>query len=198
MENKNDTLNVLNDIKPLLKDGDVNAVVEIPAGTINKWELDKLTGEIRWEMIDKKPRVINYIGYPGNYGMIPQTLLSTEKGGDGDPLDILILGPPVERSSILKCNIIGVLYLADNGEQDDKLIAISSNSPMYGVESIDELNLNYRGVTEIVKLWFLNYKGAGKMKSKGFGNKQAAIKILTAAMNEYQLIDTKHNNEYDK
>jgi len=190
---EDDTPNLLTDIKPLLEDGDINAVVEIPAGTINKWELDKSTGQIRWEMIDEKPRVVNYIGYPGNYGMIPRTLLSKEKGGDGDPLDILVLGAPVERGDILKCKIIGVLYLQDRGEQDDKLIAVSSDSPMYGVNSIDELDNDYKGISEIVQLWFTNYKGPGKMESKGFGNKKLAMDILAEAINDYQLIDNKEN-----
>ncbi|WP_074407427.1 inorganic diphosphatase [Aquimarina megaterium] len=193
-EKESDTLNLLTDIAPLLDDGDINAVIEIPAGTLDKWELDKSTGKIRWELIDKRPRIVKYIGYPGNYGMIPRTLLSKEKGGDGDPLDILVLGPPVERGHILKCKIIGVLYLQDRGEQDDKLIAVSSDSPIYGVNSIDELNNDYKGITEIVELWFTNYKGPGKIVSKGFGNKKIAIDILTEAINEYQLKDNKHNN----
>ena len=194
---ENDTLNLLTDIVPLLEDGDINAVIEIPSGTLDKWELDKSTGKVRWELVDKKPRIVNYIGYPGNYGMIPRTLLSKENGGDGDPLDILVLGPPVERSHILKCKIIGVLYLSDRGEQDDKLIAISDNSPMYGVNSIDELNNDYKGITEIVQLWFTNYKGPGEMKSNGFGNKKVAIDILTKAINEYDLNETKHNKVYN-
>ncbi len=198
LEKEKDTLNLLTDIKPLFDDGDINVVIEIPAGTIDKWELDKSTGKIRWEMIDEKPRVVNYIGYPGNYGMVPRTLLSKEKGGDGDPLDVLVLGPPVERGQILKSKIIGVLYLQDRGEQDDKLIAVSSDSPMYGVNSIDELNNNYKGVIEIVQLWFTNYKGAGKMELKGFGNKKVAIEILKNAINDYKLNDTKHNNAYKK
>ena len=198
LEKEDDTLNLLTDIKPLLEDGDINAVIEIPAGTIDKWELDKSTGKIRWEMIDEKPRVVNYIGYPGNYGMVPRTLLSKEKGGDGDPLDVLVLGPPVERGQILKSKIIGVLYLQDRGEQDDKLISVSSHSPMYGINSLDELNNNYKGVIEIVQLWFTNYKGAGKMEFKGFGNQKVAIEILKNAINDYKLNDTKLNNVYTK
>ncbi|MCA0133925.1 inorganic diphosphatase [Winogradskyella alexanderae] len=193
LEKENDTLNLLTDINPLLEDGDINAVIEIPAGTIDKWELNKSTGQIQWELIDNKPRRINYIGYPGNYGMIPMTLLSKEKGGDGDPLDILVLGPPGERNQILKSKIIGVLYLRDRSEQDDKLIAVSNDSPMYEVNSIDELNDNYKGITEIVELWFENYKGPGEIELNGYGNKKAAIDILTKAINEYQLNNTKHN-----
>jgi len=60
--------------------------------------------------------------------MIPQTLLSKENGGDGDPLDVIILGPSISRGSVVKAHLIGVLKLLDGGEQDDKLIAIIDNS----------------------------------------------------------------------
>ena len=87
----------------------------------------------------------------------------------------------------MKCKIIGVLYLTDRGEQDDKLIAVLSGTPLYGVNSIEELNENYKGISEILQLWFTNYKGPGKMESKGFGDKNSALKILKAAIEEYQL-----------
>lgn len=192
---ENKTINLLTDIEPLAEDGDINTVIEIPAGTIDKWEVDKSTGELRWEMIGEKPRVVNYIGYPGNYGMVPQTLLSREKGGDGDPLDVIVLGPPVERGQILKSKVIGVLHLRDRGEHDDKLIAVSSTSPMYGVNSIDELDNNYKGVIEIVQLWFTNYKGDGKMEFRGFGDRQVALEILKNAIAQYQLNDTKQSTK---
>jgi inorganic pyrophosphatase len=122
--------NFLTGYKPFFEDGDINVVVEIPAGTLEKWEVDKTDGKMKWEFVDKKPRIINYLGYPGNYGMIPGTLLSKELGGDGDPLDVIVLGPPVERGSIVKCKLIGVLYLLDRGEKDDKLIAILADAPI--------------------------------------------------------------------
>ena len=178
--------NLLRDIIPLIEDGDVNAVIEIPSGTLEKWELNKSTGQVQWELVDSTPRIVNYLGYPGNYGMIPQTLLSKEKGGDGDPLDIIVLGPPATRGGIVKCKIIGVLYLTDRGERDDKLIAVSDNSPLYKVNDMTELNNNYKGISEIIKLWFTNYKGPDKMKSEGFGDKNTALKILRDAINEYK------------
>jgi inorganic pyrophosphatase len=148
--------------------------------------LNKTNGKIEWEIKNNKRRVVKYIGYPGNYGMIPQTLLSKENGGDGDPLDILILGAPTERGSIIKCKIIGVLNLIDRGEQDDKLIAVSDTSPMYQINSIKELDERYNGISQIVQLWFTNYKGPGKMSSTGYGNKESAIQILNSALLEYK------------
>ncbi len=185
-----DTLNLLTDIRPRFEDGDVNAIIEIPAGTLDKWELNKLNGKIQWELVGNKPRIVDYLGYPGNYGMIPRTLLSKANGGDGDPLDVIVLGASIERGSIVKCKIIGVLYLLDRGEKDDKLIAVSENTPLYQINSIAELNENYHGISEIILLWFTNYKGPGKMVSKGFGERNNAIKILITAINEYQLNNT--------
>ena len=176
----------VNNYAPRHKDGDVNALIEIPSGTLEKWELNKLNGKIEQEFIHKKARIVDYIGYPGNYGLIPKTLLSKEKDGDGDPLDVLVIGPPVARGSIIKSKIIGVLFLKDQGEQDDKLIAVSEKSHFYKLNDIAELNKNYRGVSEIIRLWFTNYKGPNKMKSTGFGNKQSAEAILNMAIQEYK------------
>lgn len=177
--------NLITDFPPKFKDGDINAVIEIPAGTLAKWEVNKQNGTLEWDKKDNKPRVINYLSYPANYGMIPQTLLSKEKGGDGDPLDVIVLGTSVKRGSVVKSKLIGVLYLLDGGEQDDKLIAVSKSSPLYHINSIAELNKNYNGIAEILKTWFTNYKGAGKMEFKGFGDKKEAEKILEFAIKEY-------------
>lgn len=177
--------NLLIDFSPKYNDGDINAVIEIPAGTLQKWEVNKNNGQLEWDKIDGVPRVINYLSYPGNYGMIPKTLLSKEQGGDGDPLDVIVLGESVKRGVVVKSKLIGVMYLIDKGEQDDKLIAVAENSPLYKVSDITELNKSYNGVSEILKLWFTNYKGVGKMEFKGFGNKQDAEKILQSAVQQY-------------
>jgi len=178
--------NLLNDFDPINQYGNVNAIVEIPSGTIEKWELNKSNGKIERDSIDRKPRTIRYLGYPGNYGMIPKTILSKEKGGDGDPLDILVLGSPVKKGSRLECKIIGVLYLLDRGEKDDKLIAVSTDSPLFEVNEMSELDSNYNGISEIIELWFSNYKGPNKMESRGYGDKNEATKILQSAIEEYK------------
>lgn len=186
-EEQKKQVNLLTDFTPKFNDGDINAIIEIPAGTLEKWEVNKSTGQLEWDRVDGIPRVINYISYPGNYGMIPKTLLSKAEGGDGDPLDVIVLGKSVEKGTALKCKLIGVLYLIDKGEQDDKLIAVATNSDLYKVNDMSELNEKYNGVSEILKLWFTNYKGTGKMKFKGFGTKKEAEKILNNAVQQYHL-----------
>jgi inorganic pyrophosphatase len=166
--------------------GAVNVVIEIPTGTNEKWEVNKPEGELKWGIRDGKPRVINYLGYPGNYGMVPQTLLSKERGGDGDPLDVIVLGPAAPRGSVVEVKVIGVLKLMDQGEQDDKLIAVSKGSDFYGVKNLDMLNDKFIGASKILELWFANYKGVGKMQVLGFGDEKDAATILDAAIFEYE------------
>lgn len=189
--NLDDSKNLLSDYIPLFEDGDINVAVEIPAGTLEKWEVDKSTGQVKLEYVDGNPRIINYLGYPGNYGMVPRTLLPKELGGDGDPLDVIALGPPVERGSVIKCKLIGVMILIDRGEQDDKLIAVMENSPLYGANNLEELIQDYNGARDILLTWFINYKGVGKMESKGFGDKEKAFEILHSAIEAYQISNNK-------
>ena len=171
-------------VSPFDKDSLLQAVIEIPAGTIDKWELNKSNGQLEWEIVNGKPRKFHYLGYPGNYGFIPQTSLSKDHGGDGDPLDVLILGPAVERGSIQKCKIIGVLKLTDHGENDHKIIAVSQNSEMYIVNDILEMENEFDGVLDIIVIWFKNYKGQSLLKSKGYRGKAEAISIINQAIGQ--------------
>tara|TARA_Y100000591_G_C21219577_1_gene399360 strand:+ start:107 stop:424 length:318 start_codon:yes stop_codon:yes gene_type:complete len=102
--------------------------------------------------------------------MIPKTLLPKKNGGDGDPLDVIFIGSAEHRGSIVKCKIIGVLYLIDNFEQDDKLIAVSSKSRLKNINNINDFNNNYNGIFKILEIWFTNYKKSGQIKSKGYGD----------------------------
>jgi inorganic pyrophosphatase len=176
----------LNDYEPYCENGDINVVIEIPAGTLEKWEVDKKNGSMRLEFVDEKPRIVQYLAYPANYGMIPQTVLPKELGGDGDPLDVLVLGDACSRGDVVACKLIGVMCMLDNGEQDDKLIAVKKGSPYYSVNSIAELNEKFPGITEILKIWFTNYKGNGKIEVKGFDEKNVADEILESAVSEFE------------
>lgn len=170
---------------PLDSLGNINVVVEIPTGTNAKWEVEKASGGLKWEFKKGKPRMVSYLGYPGNYGMIPGTLLPKELGGDGDPLDVLVIGSAIPRGSVVSARTIGILKLFDNGEQDDKVIAVLPGSYLANIYSIEDLKREFKGVAEIIQIWFSNYKGQGKMQSKGFANVAEAQKVIKAAVDAY-------------
>lgn len=167
-------------------DGSINVLVEIPSGTNGKWEVNKETGNLDWEFKKGAPRVVQYLPYPSNYGMIPQTLSPEEIGGDGDPLDVLLLGEAVPRGAYVKGKLIGVMYTKDHGETDDKLLAVAEGSPFENVNSVSELAEQFPGTLTILQTWFVNYKGIGEdMKVTGFANKTEADKVLNEAINGY-------------
>ncbi|MGB3507686.1 MAG: inorganic diphosphatase [Microcoleaceae cyanobacterium] len=174
--------NLLTGYEPKNPDGTINVVVEIPTGTLAKWEVTKPDGKLEWEFKNGLPRVVQYLGYPGNYGMIPKSLLLKELGGDGDPLDVIVLGPAVPRGSVVPVKLIGVLKLLDGGEQDDKLIAIMKDTPLYEVDSIADLDSEFPGVTTIVKTWFANYKGPGEIEVIGLAEKDEALEVFNSAV----------------
>jgi inorganic pyrophosphatase len=176
----------LRDYSPFDAKGNINVVVEIPAGTNAKWEVDKTTGQLKWEFKEGKPRVVSYLGYPGNYGMVPGTLLLKELGGDGDPLDVIVIGPAVPRGSVIQARPIGVLKMLDDGEQDDKIIALLLESPLDKISTIKELEREYQGITNIIEIWFSNYKGPGEVQSKGFGDVAESRNVIEAAAKAYK------------
>lgn len=182
-----DSHNFLLDFPAFTKDSLVNIIIEIPAGTDQKWEVNKDTGVIEWERINEDSlRVVRYLPYPANYGFIPKTYLPVSEGGDGDPLDVFLLGAALERGAVVPGKIIGVIKMLDKGEQDDKLIAVSLNSHFGSVTSLNDLKKNYTGVLELLTTWLLHYKGDNQIEIQSFEDEQTALTILEVAINAFK------------
>ena len=96
-------------------DGHLQMVVEIPAGTNKKYEYDYETNTFPMDIKNGMERVIDFLGYPGNYGFIPSTMMDPARGGDGDALDILVLSEHAEQGTIIEVMPIGILVLEDAG-----------------------------------------------------------------------------------
>lgn len=116
-------MNIWKDIsKERIKPADFVACIEIEQGSKNKYELDKETGLIILDRV-----LYTSTHYPMNYGFIPRTL-----SGDGDPLDVFVLcSQPIEKMSLVRCYPIGVVFMTDAYEQDEKIIAIPFGDPQY-------------------------------------------------------------------
>ena len=95
-------------------------VIEVPAGSKNKYELDKSSGMLRLDRV-----LYGAVHYPVNYGFIPQTFCE-----DGDPLDVLVVGQePVQPMTLIAARAIGVMRMQDEGKADDKIIAVNLHDP---------------------------------------------------------------------
>mgnify|MGYP000440839845 CR=1 FL=1 len=125
----------------------INAIIEVPKGSNVKYELEKLSGLLKVDRI-----LYSAVHYPANYGFIPRSYC-----GDNDPLDILVLGQePVLPLTIVRARPIGVMKMIDQGEPDDKIIAVHVDDPEYNhYTSIDELPPH---CLKTLKRFFEDYK----------------------------------------
>jgi inorganic pyrophosphatase len=190
-ENKKDitqiaTHDFLRDFPAYATDSLVNIVVEIPAGCNQKWEVNKINGFMEWESSGEDSlRIVKYLPYPANYGMIPSTWLPEQEGGDNDPMDVFLLGQTVDRGSVLPARIIGLIRILDKGLQDDKLIAVTTNDWFFDIHDIPELNEKYPGIIQILTTWLLHYKGSDTIEIQRIENASTAKHILHQAINAY-------------
>ena len=168
------------------RDGTVNAVIEIPVGLKEKWEVSKISGSLSREFYMGQPRTIKYKAYPTNYGMIPKTVLPTKVGGDGDPLDILILGDPLIQGDVVKVKIIGMIKMKDFGEQDDKIIAVQTEGGFSNFDNLAQLKREYPEVIEKIKVWFTNYKGKNIVNFIDYGTKEEAQNLIFLSKKYYK------------
>jgi inorganic pyrophosphatase len=98
------------------------AVIEIPAGSTVKYELDKETGLLRMDRV-----LYSAVHYPANYGFIPQTYAE-----DDDPLDVLVLcQESVAPLTLVQSRAIGVMTMLDSGKRDHKILAVAVHDPEY-------------------------------------------------------------------
>ncbi|MFT4204999.1 MAG: inorganic diphosphatase [Chitinophagaceae bacterium] len=155
----------------------VNGIIEIPASSRTKYEIDKTTGLLKMDRV-----LFSATHYPSNYGFIPQTL-----GDDKDPLDILVLTfEPVVPLCLVSARVIGVMRMIDNGEGDDKIIAVADDdTTLDQVQSLDDLPS--QKLNEI-RNFFETYKLLEKKEVKvtGFENKDVAVSIIETAINLYK------------
>ena len=123
------------------------AIIEIPLGGSNKYELDKQTGLLKLDRV-----LHSAVYYPANYGFIPQTFAE-----DGDPLDVLVLGAePVFPLTLVAARAIGLMTMEDEGELDHKVIAVHVNDPEYNsYQDVHELPPHRLAV---IKRFFEDYK----------------------------------------
>lgn len=177
-------------------DGTHNMVVEIPTGTSEKWEIctshaltepEKFPGctvagrELVHEVKDGVRRIVTHIGYPGNYGSLPKT-----RAGDGDPLDVIAIGPAAERGSVIPVRVVGVIRCMDGEDQDDKVVAITGESPLFAqVASAADLESKAPRAADILFSWFMGYKGNDEMACSPMSDETVAAALIAEAASAF-------------
>jgi inorganic pyrophosphatase len=171
---------------------ELNAYIEITPFDSVKYEVDKKTGYLK---VDRPNRTSSQP--PALYGFIPKTycgnrvksLSPNAKVGDGDPLDICVVSErPITKSEvILNVKVVGGFQMVDNGEADDKIIAVLVNDNIWGdANSIEDLP---EALIERMRHYFLTYKmQPGNEISVTIDktyDKEYAMKVVEASMHDY-------------
>jgi inorganic pyrophosphatase len=155
----------------------VNGIIEIPKNIRAKYELDKESGLLKLDRV-----LYSSINYPANYGFIPKTYCD-----DDDPLDILVISQiEVVPMCIVSARVIGVMGMLDEGEADDKIIAVAENDMSVNhINDITELPVHFK---RELRSFFEDYK---KLENKTviveeFQNKEVAMQVLNKSIEDYK------------
>jgi len=154
----------------------VNVVIEIPQGSLVKYELDKDSGFIVADRFH-----YTSMPYPFNYGFIPNT-----KADDGDPVDVMVVSSqPLSVGIVISVRVIGMLEMEDEAGVDTKIIAVPTTKvdPFYAhINDVSDLD---EPTQKKIKHFFDHYKELepGKwVKTKAFLGKGEALKDIEAGM----------------
>lgn len=151
----------------------INLIIEIRRGERNKYELDKKSGLL---MLDRVNATM--LGYPADYGYVPDTLCE-----DGDPLDaLLVIDESVPHGVVVPSRPVGVLYMVDNGEADEKLICVAKDDvTKKHIQQVEDLGPEFKKIVEHFyshyKDWKKDWKGS-PVSFNGWGDALSAQKVV--------------------
>lgn len=158
----------------------VNAVIEIPKGSHNKFEFDEELGVFKLDRVLYSP-----LHYPLDYGFIPET-----RSADGDHLDILVIGgDPVFVGCVVDVRPIGVLKMIDSGEADEKILGVQAKNPrMDQIHDISDIEKTNPHLLKEIIHFFQVYKDlqGKKVEIEGWENKEKALNEIKKAQETYK------------
>lgn len=160
------------------KNGEINVVVEIPAGSNQKIEWDREHGCFTLDRVEPK-----VMAKPINYGFIPQTI-----DEDGDELDVLLYtDEPLTTGIWTKARVLGVMKFIDSDEVDDKIIAVPADDRQNGdkYQTLEDLPAQ---LIKQIEFHFNHYKDLKKPNSthvKEFAGLDTAKEVIEAAINRW-------------
>lgn len=170
-------MNLLHDISWGKSPEKINVIIEIPKGSLNKYEVDKDTGLISLDRVSHTAQV-----FPFDYGFVPQT-----HWHDGDPLDVVVVTTaPLFPGCLLEVRPVGVMDMIDSGESDAKIIAVPTKDPRFDhVQDLHDLAPHF--IKEVTH-FYENYK---KLQNKevtipSVRAKDGAIAVVQEAVELYK------------
>ncbi|MGN0875228.1 MAG: inorganic diphosphatase [Akkermansia sp.] len=159
----------------------IEARIEIPMGSRNKYEIDEKTGHIKLDRV-----LYSSVYYPAEYGYVEGTRYL-----DGDPLDILVFtSSPTFPGCYVDCRIVGGLNMIDCGQPDVKILAVNCGDPRYDhVRELADLPPHY--LAEIQN-FFRTYKTLQNKKTEvgDFFDSATAFRIIDESFDRFRAEQT--------
>ncbi|MFU8786492.1 MAG: inorganic diphosphatase [Candidatus Izemoplasmataceae bacterium] len=156
----------------------IEAIIEIPMGTKNKYEIDKERNRIKLDRV-----LYSQMTYPAEYGYIENTLAE-----DNDPLDILVIASTKTfPGCIVDARVIGYLDMMDNDEKDHKVIGVMDADPRFS--HIHEIGDIQEHLLREIKHFFKTYKDLQQNKKVEvfeFHGKDEAVQLIDDCIKRYQ------------
>lgn len=153
-----------------------NAIIEIPRGSRNKYELEKETGLFKLDRL-----LYSAVHYPGDYGFVPRTLAE-----DDDPLDVLVMvTAPTFTGCLIAVRPIGVFEMSDSDEHDEKVLAVPMRDPLSeGVHDLEDVPAHYLREVEHFFAIYKELEGAS-VDVRGWHGREHALELVNDALARY-------------
>ena len=155
----------------------VDAVIEIPKGSRNKYEYDARLGMFRFDRM-----LFSSVHYPSDYGFIMNTLAD-----DGDPLDALVLvGEPTFPGCVIEIKPVGLFKMWDEKGPDEKILGVPVLDPQWNwLNSLDDVP---KHMLLEIEHFFQVYKELEKKKTgvEGWGDVDAAIEVIEKSQRRFE------------
>lgn len=169
-------MNILHDIAPGTAES-INVIIEIPKGSMNKYEIDKKSGLIALDRVSHTAQP-----FPFDYGFVPQTLWH-----DGDAVDVVVLTTfPLFPGVLVRVRPVAAMGMNDSGEEDDKIIAVPVDDPRWAnVKDLKDLNTH---TLKEIEHFYSTYKKIQKKEViiKDFAGKDKAEEVFLKGIEMYK------------
>ncbi|ERG87927.1 MAG: inorganic pyrophosphatase [halophilic archaeon J07HX5] len=156
----------------------IHAVVECLKGERNKYEYDKSVPGVVLDRV-----LHSTVHYPSDYGFIPRTYYD-----DDDPFDVLVLvADATFPGCVIEARPLALMRMDDDGEQDDKVIAVPTEDPRYD-HMTDLADLPEQRRDEIAEFFetYKNLEPGKETDTLGWDDRQAALEAIEHAQEQYQ------------